>query len=98
MIKTNKGMLTGVYLKIIEHPMSTEVAVPTITTTIKKAHDMLGHRDETTTRQMAKALEWTITRGTLKICKTCAKSKAKQKSIGNLTQEEQALMKADKLH
>ena len=46
---------------------------------ITKAHALLGHGDEESTRATAKHLGWTITRGKLKPCVQCAKSKAKQK-------------------
>ena len=51
---------------------------------IKQAHAILGHSSEDTTRRTTAALNMLITRGTLKTCKSCAISKAKQK---NLNQE-----------
>ena len=47
-----------------------------ITRTIKQAHDELGHMSEDMTRKVAKELGWTIVRGTMKICESCAKGKA----------------------
>ena len=44
----------------------------------------MGHASKDTTRRTAAALNMLITRGTLKTCKSCAISKAKQK---NLNQE-----------
>ena len=46
---------------------------------INKAHALLGHRDEDSTRNTAKHLGWRITRGTLDPCVHCAKAKAKQR-------------------
>lgn len=46
---------------------------------INKAHCLLGHVDEESTRATAKSLGWVITRGTLKPCLYCARSKAKKK-------------------
>jgi hypothetical protein len=51
---------------------------------IERAHAILGHSSEDTTRRTAAALNMLITRGTLKTCKSCAILKAKQK---NLNQE-----------
>lgn len=52
---------------------------------INKAHALLGHSNEDTVRQTAKHLGWEITRGTMrpKPCEECAKSKARQKALGN---------------
>ena len=47
---------------------------------IQKAHGLLGHGDEESTRRTAKQLGWIITRGKLKPCLYCATSKAKQKN------------------
>ena len=46
---------------------------------INKAHELLGHGDEESTRASARVLGWTITRGTLKPCAHCAKAKARHK-------------------
>ncbi len=47
---------------------------------IKKAHELLGHNNEIDTRQMASHLGWTITRGPLGVCESCANAKARQKT------------------
>jgi hypothetical protein len=39
---------------------------------IKKVHELLGHNNEKDTRQMASHLGWTITRGPLGVCESCA--------------------------
>jgi hypothetical protein len=48
---------------------------------IKKAHELLGHNNENDTRQMASHLGWTITRGPLGMCESCANAKARQKNM-----------------
>ena len=45
---------------------------------IEKAHRLLGHGDENSTRLTAKKLGWVITPGKLKPCEHCAKAKAKE--------------------
>ena len=45
------------------------------------AHELLGHGDENSTRETAKALGIEIARGTMKPCKACADAKAKQKNL-----------------
>ena len=59
---------------------------------INKAHGLLGHGDENSTRLMAKELGWVITPGKLQPCEHCAKSKAKQK---NVTKKSTSVTKAD---
>ncbi len=39
---------------------------------ITKAHELLGHNNKHDTRQMASHLGWTITRGPLGVCESCA--------------------------
>ena len=46
-----------------------------------KAHGMLGHGSKESTRQTAKQLERALTRGKMKPCLYCARSKAKQKNV-----------------
>ena len=60
---------------------------------IEKAHRLLGHGDENSTRLTAKKLGWVITPGKLKPCEHCAKSKAKQK---NVTKRSDSSTKAEK--
>jgi hypothetical protein len=60
---------------------------------VKRAHVLLGHPSEALTRQIAKALKWTLTRGGLGVCESCAVAKAKQK---NLPQIEKNHTKLDK--
>jgi hypothetical protein len=51
------------------------------TMNISKAHGLLGHVNEESTRKTAKELGWVLTRGKLKPCLHCAKAKAKQKNV-----------------
>ena len=51
------------------------------TMTIEQAHVRLGHSSEDATRKAAKALNWTLTKGTMKPCDACAAAKAKQKNV-----------------
>jgi hypothetical protein len=88
LIPTAKGMLYAMY-----HQHGTEVANAGTTAgngpqdtkktlmSIAKAHDLLGHKSEDTTRRNAKALDWTIARGTLGPCQACTEPKAKQKNV-----------------
>ncbi len=52
---------------------------------IKKAHELLGHNNENDTRQMASHLGWTITRGPLGVCESCANTKARQKNVPKIS-------------
>ncbi len=52
---------------------------------IKKAHELLGHNNENDTRQMASHLGWTITRGPLGVCESCANAKARQKNVPKIS-------------
>ncbi len=51
---------------------------------IKKAHELLGHNNDDT-RQTASHLGWTITRGPLGVCQSCANAKAKQKNVPKIS-------------
>ncbi len=57
---------------------------------IKKAHELLGHNNENDTRQMASHLGWTITRGPLGVCESCANAKARQKNVLKISTGEKA--------
>jgi hypothetical protein len=57
---------------------------------IKKAHELLGHNNENDTMQMASHLGWTITRGPLGVCKSCANAKARQKNMPKISTGENA--------
>ena len=46
---------------------------------INTAHCLLGHRNEDSVRRTAKKMGLELTRGSLKPCKHCVKSEAKQK-------------------
>ena len=73
----------------------TEISAASVTKgvamNVNKAHSLLGHGDEESTRATARHLGWTITRGALKPCVYCARSKARQK---NVTKESKSENKA----
>jgi hypothetical protein len=80
MIPTPKGMTFAMYFA-----RETEISGATIdkdpTITIEQAHVRLGHSSEDVTRKTANALNWILTKGTLKPCDACAAAKAKQKNV-----------------
>jgi hypothetical protein len=61
--------------------VATASAENTMRVNINIAHCLLGHRNEDSVRKTAKELGWVLTRGTLKPCEYCARSKAKQKNV-----------------
>jgi hypothetical protein len=52
---------------------------------IKKAHKLLVHNNQNDTRQVASHLGWTITRGPLGVCESCANAKARQKNAPKIS-------------
>ncbi len=56
---------------------------------IKKVHELLGHNNDDT-RQIVGQLGWTITRGLLGVCESCASSKAGQKNVPKISTGEKA--------
>ena len=48
---------------------------------INMAHCQLGHRNKDSIRETAKQMGWELTRGSLRPCKHCTKSKANQKYV-----------------
>ena len=48
---------------------------------INMAHCLLGHRNEISVRKTARELGSVLMHGTLKTCKHCARSKAKEKNV-----------------
>jgi hypothetical protein len=96
-VETPKGVLWCTYIKRPEangeiaagvsnnqHKEIVNILPPAIEMNIERAHAILGHSSEDTTRRTAAVINMLFTRGTLKTCKSCAISKAKQK---NLNQE-----------
>ena len=57
---------------------------------ITNAHALLGHINEEDTRQIAKELKWTITRGKLRACEHCAIAQARQKNVVKLSTAEKS--------
>jgi hypothetical protein len=62
----------------------------TLTYSINKAHAHLGHNNENDTWQLASHLQWTITRGSLGKCESCANAKARQKNVTKISNGEKA--------
>jgi hypothetical protein len=75
-VATPKGVLYVMYVR------RSEIANPALVTTmtVEKAHCLLGHQSEDTTRKIAKYIGWEITKGALKPCLSCSIGKAKQKN------------------
>jgi hypothetical protein len=75
-VATPKGVVYAMYIR------RSEISTPTLANTmnIEKAHCLLGHQSEDTTRKIAKHIGWAITKGALEPCLSCSIGKAKQKS------------------
>jgi hypothetical protein len=80
-VDTPEGVLWCVYLR---RPIE-EQAIIQMDTSMKmnmsKAHALLGHMSEVLTRKTAENLGWTITRGGMSPCESCALGKGRQKNI-----------------
>ncbi len=59
---------------------------------VKKAPELLGHNNENDTRKTASHLGWTITRGPLGVCESCAKAKVRQKNVPKISTGENATL------
>lgn len=57
---------------------------------VAKAHALLGHCNELSTRRTASYLDWKITQGALKTCESCAIGKARQKNVPKQSSGEKA--------
>ena len=77
-VPTGKG---AVYVCNFVRGMEIALACTTIGMhmNINTAHCLLGHRNKDSIRKTAKQMGWELTRGSLKPCTHCVKSKAKQK-------------------
>jgi hypothetical protein len=75
-VATPRGVVYAMYVR------RSEIANPALVTTmtVEKAHCLLGHQSEDTTRKIAKYIGWEITKGALKPCLSCSIGKAKQKN------------------
>jgi hypothetical protein len=81
-IRTTEGVLWCVNMKRLDPISELEAEVSLTSISINKAHSLLGHMNEEYTRKSANYLGWTITRGSLGKCESCAIGKARQKNIG----------------
>ncbi len=75
-----EGFLLAIRLTRTGHEVG-GVTAQTKTISIMEVHRELGHMDKATTRKVAAELGWTIIRGKMKPCESCAKGKAKQKNV-----------------
>ena len=48
---------------------------------VNKAHELLGHPGEASTREGASAMGWILTRGSFKKCEHCARAKSRRKPV-----------------
>ena len=85
-LPTKKGAIYAALLKPRAEPATTELEVVDTSgeetkMSYDRAHELLGHMGERTTRATAKVLGWTLTPGSGKICEYCAESKSKQKNV-----------------
>jgi hypothetical protein len=80
-IKTKEGCIFVMYM----HRDGVEVAALQAEThrkiNIDKAHQLLGHMSNDTTRARAEALGWEIMRESMQPCESCAVGKAEQKNV-----------------
>jgi hypothetical protein len=65
---------------------------------IHKAHGLLGHVNEDETRRIAGHMSWVLSRGSLKKCMHCAKSKAKQKNVCQFSTTEKATVPGERVY
>ena len=83
-IETPKKIVYAMYVR------RSEIANPALATSmnVEKAHRILGHHSEETTRKIAKHLGWTMTKGSIKTCLPCTIGKARQKNTIKLSEHE----------
>ena len=97
-IKTKEGCIFAVYIETDKCGEMSNVQTDTgIRINPDKAHDILGHMDENRTRQAAKHLGWTITRGNMN-CESCPIAKAKQKNVPKETANAQATKQGERVY
>ena len=90
-IKTERGAIFATYIKRRNAPelQGGMVVQEGSKMNVEKAHDLLGHSNEDTTRTTAKHLGWALTKGA-KPCQSCAEAKAKKKIIPKKTEGKKA--------
>ncbi len=81
-INMDTSFLLGAYLCRINADPKVRVVLQKATEqpdmSINTAHKLLGHHGEVGTRQIAKALRISLTKGNMEVCKACAIAKARQ--------------------
>jgi hypothetical protein len=80
-VNTKEGMLMAGYFRQIKTDKESALAVQQEsskprTMTLKMAHTQLGHLDERWTKDVSKALGWSLDQGKLSPCAACAAGKA----------------------
>jgi hypothetical protein len=65
---------------------------------IEKAHQLMGHMSEDSTRATAMALGWEIVRGSLQPCESCTVGKAKQKNVPKKSNHIPAVKPGERLY
>ena len=86
-VKTKNGYVPGVQITPINKLDEAGNRITPTTIPYSKAHNLLGHMSEQSTRLTAKHLGLTITRGTSQTCVDCCISKARQKNLNKHTSE-----------
>ena len=65
---------------------------------INTTHCLLGHKNKDSIRKTAKQMGWELTRGSLKPCEHCTKSKAKQKNVRKESAAKKATVPGHRLY
>ena len=65
---------------------------------INMAHCLLGHQNEDSVQKSARELGWVLTHGTLKPCKHCARSKARQNNVSKESVTPKAVVPGHRLY
>ena len=93
-IETPKGVVYAMYVR------RSEISNPALVTTmnVEKAHCLLGHQSEDTTRKIAKHLGWTIVRGGLSTCLPCSIGKAKQKNTIKTSEHKKSKVPGERIY
>jgi hypothetical protein len=97
-IRTKEGCIFAMYM---QRDSMEVAAVQTVThrqINIQKAHQLLGHMSNETTRATAKALAWELTKGSMEPCESCAVGKAKQKSVPKKSEHVQAVKPGERIY
>ena len=89
-IPTKKG---AIYCAYIKRKTNGEVQAGNLVSgsiDAARAHDLLGHSHEDSTKETARYLGWNVKKGGMGKCQSCAEVKAKQKNIPKVSGLEKA--------